>query len=350
MSVAGAAQPDATAIGRAVDVLAAGDVIGLPTETVYGLAADAGRPDAVERIYRIKGRPPDHPLIVHVHDATVAARWGRWRREADDRAERLARALWPGPLTLVLPRAPAAPAWACAGQPTIALRVPSHPVAKAVLAAALARGIDGLAIPSANRFGRVSPTRAAHVRDDLAADVPMILDGGDCEVGIESTIVDLSGPVTRVLRPGAITAAQIDAALAADATLPATSAPVVPAAGADVPRVPGSLRSHYAPITRLTLCPPERLAAELVTRLATGARLAVWSRRRPEVEGDVALVWRQCPDDPVVFAHELYDAMRSLDALHCDGIVVEQPPDSPQWAGINDRLGRASDGSVDRLY
>lgn len=349
--------PDPVAIRRAVDVLAAGDVIGLPTETVYGLAADAGRQDAVTRIYRIKGRPADHPLIVHVHDAESAADWARWQSGDDDRAARLARAFWPGPLTLVMQRSPTAPAWACAGQPTIALRVPSHPVARAVLAAAKRRGIDGLAVPSANRFGRVSPTRAAHVRDDLAADVPVVLDGGDCEVGIESTIVDISGPTTRVLRPGAITAAEIDAVLRpqaapgatgptvetvtddARAMPPAAPAPIV----APIPRVPGSLRSHYAPITRLTLCPPERLPAELVERLATGARLAVWSRERPSFDGDVAITWRRRGDDPRVFAHELYDGLRELDALQCDGIVVERPPDLPEWAAVNDRLARASD-------
>ena len=411
---------DAT-IERAVELLAAGDAIGLPTETVYGLAADAGNRDAVARIYRIKGRPVDHPLIVHVHDAHVAMKWAWWSAAGDDRAQRLADAFWPGPLTLVLERLPTAPPWACAGQPTIALRAPSHPVARAVLGAALTRGIAGLAAPSANRFGRVSPTRAAHVRDDLGADVALVLEGGDSDVGIESTIVDVSGPTTRVLRPGAITAAQIEAVLSssaasssatsssaapslaappstaspstastsasasgaatasatecanasatASATAPAarSSARPVVVAGGDVPRVPGSLRSHYAPITRITLCPPERLERELAARLATGARLAVWSRERPQlpvptgaapVAADPAqavpaaagpaqaaptLIWRQRPDDPRAFAHGLYDGLRALDALGCDGIVIEQPPHDADWAGVNDRLTRASD-------
>ena len=319
---------DEAGVTAAVDLLAAGDVIGLPTETVYGLAADAGNAQAVAQIYRIKGRPTDHPLIVHVLDATVAARWADWdgdggasggqgeaaRGGFDRRATVLAAAFWPGPLTLVLRRRADAPGWACAGQSTIALRSPSHPVARAVLAEGLVRGIDGLAAPSANRYGRVSPTRASHVVDDLGSDLALVLDGGDAEVGIESTIVDLSGPETRVLRPGGIDAASIFRALASltdvvvsTPVLPSTVVPsMVPsvdagataavapadrpavmeptdggAAATPLPRVPGDRASHYAPVTPTVVRTVERLAAEIDARCRAGQRVAVWSVEPP---------------------------------------------------------------------
>ena len=294
-------QPDAAGIDAAVDKLVAGDVIGLPTETVYGLAADAGQREAVARIYQVKGRPTDHPLIVHVLDVSVAAQWAVW----SETATRLATAFWPGPMTLVLPRREGAPAWACAAEPTIALRVPAHPVARAVMACALAQGVEGIAAPSANRYGRVSPTRADHVVDDLGEDVALVLDGGDCEVGIESTIIDLSGPQVRILRPGGLGAAAIMAVLGENgrtglpgddlqgiALQAGTSEPVDGAvvtkprsdvaaataggkAATPVPRVPGDRRSHYAPATRTVVIDAEALDAEIRNRLARGERVAV---------------------------------------------------------------------------
>ena len=374
-------RPDAAGIAAAVDALLAGDVIGLPTETVYGLAADAGQGGAVAQIYRIKGRPSDHPLIVHVLDQAVAARWAVW----NERAERLARAFWPGPMTLVLPRRPGAPAHACAAETTIALRVPAHPVARAVMAEALARGIEGIAAPSANRYGRVSPTRASHIEDDLGDAVAVVLDGGDCEVGIESTIIDLSGPALRIRRPGGLDAAALlavaEGSVLADAALsphagPATASrdgfdidetdgdtgndrdvaatartevattTAVGIAATPVPRVPGDRHSHYAPLTRTVVIDAEQLDDEIRNRRRAGQRVAVWSVKRPAADANApspdGLVWRQRSSDPIHFARELYAGMRELDQLRCDVIVIEQPPADPVWAAVNDRLARAS--------
>jgi L-threonylcarbamoyladenylate synthase len=193
-----AATPEA--IAEAARRLAAGDLVAFPTETVYGLGADAGSRDAVARIYALKGRPADHPLIVHVAAVAAARRWGRW----NDLAERLAQAYWPGPLTLILPLVDGAPTHACGGQSSIGLRIPAHPVALELLERFEALGGTGIAAPSANRFGKVSPSRAEHVADDLGADAPMILDGGPCEVGVESTIIDLTRAQPVLLRPGRV--------------------------------------------------------------------------------------------------------------------------------------------------
>jgi L-threonylcarbamoyladenylate synthase len=313
----------------AVAALAAGDVVGLPTETVYGLAADAGRQAAVQQIYRIKGRPSDHPLIVHVLDARQAREWGDWNQAA----QRLADAFWPGPLTIVLRRLPAAPPWACAGHPTIALRCPSHPVAREVLTRLLPFGVTGLAAPSANRFGRVSPTRAAHVRADLGEAVPIVLEGGDAEVGIESTIVDLSRGRPYLLRPGHV---------GADAIAAVLGEPVA-AADSAAPKVSGSLASHYAPVKPLRVVAPQQLEAELHAAMAAGERVAVWSVERPRQLGaGPAIVWRPRPQAAADVERELYRILRELDAAAADLILIEAPPHGPAWAGVNDRLLRAA--------
>lgn len=354
--------PDSAGIAAAVDALAAGHAIGLPTETVYGLAADAGSRDAVASIYRIKGRPTDHPLIVHVLDADQAARWAVW----DERAAALAAAFWPGPLTLVLRRRADAPAWACAAQSTIALRAPSHPVARAVLERGRLRGIAGLAAPSANRYGRVSPTRAVHVVDDLGGDIALVLDGGDAEVGIESTIIDLSGPRGRVLRPGGIDAASLFRVLAAGSGV---AEPIDGGAAATpVPRVPGDRASHYAPVTPTAVIAAEQLFAEVGALRQAGRRIALWSVTPPPMIGDGArsvavasdgldagngngvndgrgvgsVQWRARATEPARFAHELYEGLRALDGSGCDVIVIEAPPTDAAWAAVNDRLARAS--------
>ena len=259
-------------IAAAVDALRAGEVIGLPTETVYGLAADASNPEAVRRIFAIKGRPANHPVIVHIASAADAASWAR---EFPPVARALAGSFWPGPLTLVLPRAPSVPLDVTGGQDTVALRVPSHPVAQAVLTAFG----GGLAAPSANRYGRVSPTTAAHVRADLGDAVRIVLDGGPSEVGLESTIVAcLDGRVT-ILRPG-----QIDADAIAAVTGPLTDAS--PAA----PRVPGSVVSHYAPRTPVHVVAPDQLDAALASHVAAGRRVAVMAPVRPHGIEPAALV------------------------------------------------------------
>jgi L-threonylcarbamoyladenylate synthase len=314
-------------IEAAVSALAAGDVVGLPTETVYGLAGDAANRLAVARIYRVKDRPADHPLIVHVLTDEQAREWGAW----NPAAQLLAEAFWPGPLTIVLPRLPQAPAWACAGHPTIALRSPSHPVAREVMARLLAKGITGIAAPSANRFGRVSPTSAAHVRADLGDDVPVVLEGGDAEVGVESTIVDLSRGHAVLLRPGHISAEAIAGVL---------GEPVAPPDAA-APQVSGSLASHYAPATMLRVVQPAHLDAALEQALADGQRVALWSRSPPRRE-DPRVGWYPQPESAAVMEHDLYRMLRILDAAGAALILIQAPPAQPAWAAVNDRLKRAA--------
>ena len=309
-------------IDRAARRLAAGGLVALPTETVYGLGADAAQRDAVAAIYALKGRPADHPLIVHVVDLGQARRWARF----DERATRLAERFWPGPLTLVLPRADDAPAWACGGQASIGLRCPSHPVARALLERFAAYGGSGIAAPSANRFGKVSPTSAAHVADDLGDDAPLILDGGSCEVGVESTIVDLTRAQPVLLRPGRIDRSALEAALGE------------PLAERDAqsPRASGTLAAHYQPDTPVESVAPAALAAR-IARLVPG-RVAVWSRVRPEG----AVHWEAAPTDAQGWEALLYDTLRRLDRLGLERILVETPPAGPGWEAVHDRLARAA--------
>lgn len=324
--------PDAAAIARAVQVLRAGGLVAMPTETVYGLAADATQPEAVRAIFAAKGRPADHPLIVHVADAQALAHWAA---AVPDGAVRLTQAFWPGPLTLVLARAPAVNTVVTGGQDTIGLRCPAHPWAHALLAACAQAGVQGLAAPSANSFGRISPTTANHVRADLgekpAGRVDLILDGGACEVGIESTIVDCSALAPRLLRHGAISRAQLEAVLGQP----------VPDAGADAPRASGRLRSHYAPRTPLELVPatelPARVDALRAKRLAVLAPAAA-------LPGVPAHVVRRlmAPSLPAEYARRLYAALHELDRAGADRILVARVPDTPEWAAVADRLERAA--------
>ncbi|MBP8308366.1 MAG: threonylcarbamoyl-AMP synthase [Burkholderiaceae bacterium] len=311
------------AITRAAQWLREGRVVGVPTETVYGLAADAANADGVAAIYRVKGRPADHPLIVHVIDLEQAAWWA----ELDPRALALGKAFWPGPLTLILRRRPEAPAFACGGEPTIGLRIPSHPVARALLAEFSSLGGHGIAAPSANRFGKVSPTRAEHVRDDLGDDVGLILDGGDCPVGVESTIVDLSRPVAVLLRPGGIDAADIERVLGTP----------LAARDAQAPRASGTLAAHYAPHTPLELLTQAALPGRAAVLAAMGLRTVSWSAQAP-----AAGRWLAAPADPAAYAHVLYDTLRSLDGFGVDRILVEIPPAGTAWDAVHDRLGRAA--------
>ena len=309
------------------DALAAlrrGEAIGLPTETVYGLAADASNPDAVRRIFALKGRPADHPLIVHVADA---GQIDRWARDIPDAAHTLAAAFWPGPLTLILRKQPGVPDEVTGGQATVGLRCPDHPIALALL-----RAFDGgLAAPSANRFGHVSPTSAAHVRDELGAAVPVVLDGGDCQVGIESTILDLSGATPRILRPGRITRAQIEALIGK----------VAEGSASDSPRASGTLDAHYAPRTALMLLSREAVAAEAREQEVMGKRTAVLALGAlPAGLPGIAL-----PADPDDYAHGLYAALRALDALGANLLLAERPPESAAWIAVNDRLRRSAAGA-----
>lgn len=314
-------------IVEAVRRLEAGELVGLPTETVYGLAADADNPAAVARIYALKGRPADHPVIVHLHrDADLL----RWARQVPECARKLVAAFWPGPLTLVLPRR-AGVAEACAGgQDTIGLRCPEHPVAQAVLAL-FKDGQGGLAAPSANRFGRISPTTAAHVRAELGDDL-LVLDGGPCAVGIESTIVDCTVEPPRILRPGRLGAREIAQVLGIDADLLTRPAGVAP-------RVAGGLAAHYAPRTPLLL----RSAAQIDAGMRAAQSVAVLALHPPSdrTVGN----WITLAADPAVYAQSLYAAMRALDAVGASAIWVELPPDSPDWLAVRDRLARAAHGS-----
>ena len=312
---------------QAVSVLRAGGLVAFPTETVYGLGADAGNPAAVRRIFETKGRPATHPVIVHLADAVQLANWAR---DVPEAAHVLARRFWPGPLTLILSRAGRVNDEVTGGQNTVALRVPSHPVAQQLLA----RFGGGIAAPSANRHGRVSATTADHVRQEFGTAVECVLDGGAAGIGIESTIIDVSRGRAALLRPGWITAAEIEKTLGAPLGTPA----------ADAPRAPGSLAAHYAPRTPLTLVESD-LALELAASLVRqGRRVAVLacSVGRPLLQG---LEWAAAPRDAAGYAHALYANLRSLDDAGCDAIIVERPPQAPEWAAINDRLARAATGS-----
>ena len=314
--------PDAFEIERAVALLNAGELVAFPTETVYGLGADASNPAAVARIFAAKGRPKTHPLIVHVSGLDAARAWVSGLPVA---ATRLAESFWPGPLTLVLPKAAPVPDAVTGGQASVALRAPAHPVARALLAA-FGRGI---AAPSANRYGRISPTRASAVREELGDRVAMVLDGGDCEVGIESTIVAcLDGRVT-LLRPGSISRSQV-----------ADVVGRVEDPGADAPRAPGRERSHYAPGTPLAVVAAPELRRAVEVALAAGGRVAVLARSAPTAESGVT--WRRMPAMAPAYGRALYAALRALDAAGADRILVEAVPAGEAWAAIGDRLARAA--------
>lgn len=308
----------------AITALKRGEVIGLPTETVYGLAADASNVSAVKKIFALKGRPIDHPVIVHIADAKALSHWAL---EVPIAAEKLAQAFWPGPLTMILQKQSWVPREVTGGQDTIGLRCPAHPLAQQILRAFQ----GGLAAPSANRFGRISPTTAAHVQEEFGEKVPIILDGGDCAVGIESTIVDLSGEQARILRPGKITQAQIEAVIG----------PVSQEAHRNSPRASGTLETHYAPRTPLLMLPRSAMEKEAREQRTLGKRVAVLvlDTLPPDCEG-LAL-----PAAPEPFAHGLYAALRELDARGQQLLLVECPPQSVEWEAIYDRLRRAAAGA-----
>lgn len=318
-------------IKNAVAVLRAGGLVAFPTETVYGLGADAANPEALKKVFAAKGRPHDHPLIVHIADAVQLANWAR---DIPPQAGKLAKKFWPGPLTIILRRSAQASDLVTGGQDTVALRVPSHPVAQALL-----RTFGGgIAAPSANRFGRVSATTAAHVRSEFGDAVDCVLDGGAADVGIESTIVDLSGAKPTLLRPGWVTAAQLQDVLGEPLAAP----------DAQSPRAPGTLAKHYAPQTPLLMMEAD-LLLELAASLARqGKRVAVLARsaHQPLLPG---LVWIVAPPGAQGYAHDLYGNLRRLDEAGCDTILIEEPPQDPQWVAIKDRLMRAAAGVEEDL-
>ena len=317
-------------ISEAARALKAGEVVAFPTETVYGLGADARNAEAVAAIYRIKGRPPNHPLIVHLSGSSRALEWAQWSPQA----QRLAEAFWPGPLTLILPRLADAPSYACGGQDSIGLRCPSHPIAQALLEAFEALGGNGVAAPSANRFGRVSPTSAEHVRVDLGDSVSWVLDGGSAAIGIESTIVDLTRSQPALLRPGRIQPSAIEGVLGHPLAAPDESAP----------RVSGSLPSHYAPDTPVELIAAESFLFRLSVIADTGEPFVVWARReRPHtLAARLNLIWFRAPDLPAEFEQTLYARLREFDQIGAERIVIERPPTESEWFAVLDRLQRAS--------
>lgn len=310
-------------ISRAVEVLRAGGLIALPTETVYGLGADASNEVAVRRIFAVKGRPSTHPLIVHVASVERAREWAA---ELTDAGERLASAFWPGPLTLIVRRSDKASDAVTGGQDTVGLRVPSHPLARELLEAFG----GGIAAPSANRFGRVSPTTAAHVASELGADVDLVLDGGPSLVGVESTIVDVTHRPARLLRPGGVPREAIERVLGEPLELVTKATDV---------RAPGLLESHYAPRAGLLLLSAEEVAAEAARRQAAGAKVVVIAPAAvPLPEGTVRLA---VPDDEAGFARVLYAHLREADGLG-DLILAVPPPESGLGLAVRDRLQRAA--------
>ena len=334
MVVDGTLPASITAAARA---LRAGALVGLPTETVYGLAADAGNDAAVAQIFAAKGRPSDHPLIVHVADASGIAHFAR---EVPAFAQALVDAFWPGPLTLILPRLAGVATAATGGQGSVGLRCPAHPVAQALLRACAssdpALGGDpvwGVAAPSANRFGRVSPTTAAHVQAELG-DALLVLDGGACAVGIESTIIDCTRGVPVLLRPGAITRDQIAAACG----LRPLSKEELPA---HTPRASGTLLTHYAPSAKVRLMDAKALQAGLDVLGSDAAHLAVYARTSLHSASSGVLL-RCMPADAATAATELFAALRSFDDAGVRLIWIETPPDTPDWEGVRDRLQRAA--------
>lgn len=323
---------DPSALQEAVRVLQQGGLVAFPTETVYGLGADASRDDAVAGIFAAKGRPSDHPLIVHVTGADTV---DRFASEVPAFARKLMQAFWPGPLTLILPRAPGAAEAATGGHGTIGLRCPSHPVARALLQASaqLSPPIAGLAAPSANKFGRVSPTTAAHVAAEFGPSL-LVLDGGACEVGIESAIVDCSRGRPVLLRPGVLTAAEIEAACGEPLARPQEL-------DQDTPRASGTLESHYAPRARVRLMEASALQTALDVLDDQAAGIAVWSRAILRSRSG-AVVRRRMPDDPREAARQLFAVLREFDEGGARLIWVEHPPAGPEWDGVRDRLRRAA--------
>jgi len=304
-------------VRRAAQILRAGGLVAFPTETVYGLGADAANEQAVRKLYSVKRRPADHPVIVHFASADKALSWAR---EMPESAKKLAARHWPGPLTLVLKRSPAAKDFVTGGQDTVGLRVPSHPIAHELLKAFG----GGVAAPSANRFGLISPTTAAHVREDLGKDVDLVLEGGASEVGIESTILDLSGAAPVLLRPGHLSKETLESLLGPIGEKTAAA-----------PRHSGGLERHYAPRTPARIVPAHALDREI----ANGkAKVAVLAFSRPDERVDY---WLRMPRDPQAYAHRLYAALRELDTAGCERILVEAPPESPEWRAVRDRLKRA---------
>lgn len=314
-------------IARAVELLREGRLVAFPTETVYGLGADATNSESLARLYAVKGRPTDHPVIVHLG---AQASLDDWAHQISQSARDLAAAFWPGPLTLVLHAEAQVSRRATGGLDTVGLRVPSHPMARELLD----RFGSGVAAPSANRFGRVSPTTAAAVRSDLSDDVDLVLDGGACAVGVESTIVDCTGPVARVLRPGAVTIEEITGVIGERPLIGGST------------RAPGTLPSHYAPKAVVELATRSELANRAHEWVAQGRRVGVLAQ---DADIDTAEMPFQAVTLATIttvdeYAHSLYAALRNADRVGVDVVLAVAPPSAGIGAAVADRLGRAAGG------
>ncbi len=324
-------------VTTAAQILCEGGIVAFPTETVYGLGADVSNPIAVRKIYNIKQRPLDHPLIVHISDISQL---NYWAQAIPESAWKLAYQFWPGPLTLILQRSHHVPDSVTGGQNTVGVRIPAHPIALALLDA-LGPG-KALAAPSANRFGRISPTTAAHVQHELGATVDMILDGGACEVGLESTIVYIDNQSVRILRPGGITGPELEMAL---------DMPVNLASTANLyPRASGLLPAHYAPITPLRMYPAEQIWQQASTLTAQDLRILImtWSNTEQLQFSNQLIEHCSMAADPVIYGKQLYAKLRHFDQGAFDYLLIESPPNDPSWLAIADRLQRASNHSSNK--
>jgi len=325
-------------IALAAQALQRGELIGLPTETVYGLAADACNAQAVAKIFDIKGRPSDHPLIVHVADIESA---NRFASDIPDFAKRLINTFWPGPLTLILPRIRDVATAAAGGQNSVGIRCPSHLIARQILLAAQHLGVWGLAAPSANKFGRVSPTTSSHVREEFG-EVLLIVDGGACDVGIESAIVDCTRGQPVLLRPGVLTVEQLSLACGEKVLLQDEQLSLTTSA----PNTSGTLAAHYAPVAKLFLMDKQTIDKKLAQHndafpLAIWSRLALQAQTMAVSDKKSGTHWQQMPSDPAQCAHALFAQLRAFDALDVKQIWVESPPSGTAWEGVHDRLRRA---------
>ncbi len=322
---------DDAAIENAVKLLRQGRLVAFPTETVYGLGADAANPDAVRRIFQAKGRPADHPLIVHISSVDSL---NDWALTVPDAAQQLAARFWPGPLALILNKKPEVSLVVTGGQNTVGLRMPDHPVALNLLRAFG----GGIAAPSANRFCRISPTQAVHVEEELGDTVDLILDGGACQVGVESTIVDLSGVRPKLLRPGHITRFDIEAVLQTELIV------VSPQSGQTNQselRAPGMMAVHYAPKTVAMLCPTDRLPEMIQELNFRNKKVGILAYSLKQAESRLTRLIRM-PEQADDYAQALYASLRYLDSLQLDMILIERPPETEAWGAVNDRLGKAA--------
>jgi L-threonylcarbamoyladenylate synthase len=322
----------ALSVADGASLIAAGELLAFPTETVYGLGADASSDSAVAKIFSAKGRPADHPLIVHVSDAQAALHFAA---EIPDFAQRLIDAFWPGPLTVIVPRKNGVAAASAGGQDSIGLRCPAHPLARELLAECAKLGVHGISAPSANKFGKVSPTTAVHVKAEFGDAVP-VLDGGACEVGIESTIIDCTRGAPVLLRPGVLTPVQLEAAMGQALASPSVRAELI-----EAPKASGTLESHYAPQAPLRLMDAKALQTALDLLGSEAKNIAIYARSPLKPKSDQIII-RRMPADALATAQQLFAVLREFDVQRAKLIWVEAVPPDAAWDGVRDRLQRAA--------